>query len=132
MSKFKFVGYQEHVETPKGFERLKIESTIDCGDQDPFAFVSQPELLSKWFYPIKAIDAKPSGKIEFVDSNLKGVCASADLGREITFLSTEFGEFSARVKGKLLKLTFHILTNNLDYSRSKIESQINLLKNLVQ
>lgn len=132
MAKFKFVGYQEHVEIPEGFEKLELSAVVECGDIDPFSLVSQPAELSKWFYPIIHLDAKASGKITFADASIDGLCVASDLGKSITLVSTEFGELSATIKGKLLHIDYQVLTDNAALRKSKFDSQINLLTELVK
>lgn len=131
MAKYKFVGFQEHVEIPKGFEKIEISEEITFSVQDVFSYLSNPALLSKWFYPIKSLDAKASGKIEFEDSKIEGICVAADLGRAITLLSDQFGEFSAHIKGYTLNISFKILTDNPEEKKSEISSLINSLKKLI-
>jgi len=132
MAKYKFVGFQEHVEVPEGFNRLEVSAEIDCGKLDPFALLSQPAELSKWFYEIESLDAKPSGVIKFANDAYSGICISADLGKEITLVSDLFGELSANVKGSNLKIVFRILTDAEAEKRAEFESMINTLKELVK
>ena len=132
MAKYKFVGFQEHVEIPEGFVKLEVTAEINCGDHDPFTLVSQPNEFSKWFYEIELLDAKPSGIVKFKDINATGICISADLGREITLVSDQFGEFKASVKGQVLILNFRILTDAQEIKRHEFESKINSLKELVK
>ena len=132
MAKYKFVGFQEHIEIPDGFEKLEVSAEIDCGKHDPFTLVSQPLELSKWFYEIESLDAKPSGVILFRNTEYSGICISADLGKELTLVSDHFGEFKANVKDRVLSLTFRILTDSSDSKRKEFESMINSLKELVK
>lgn len=131
MAKYKFVGFQEHVEIPKGFEKLEISELIDFSVSDIYSYLSDPVLISKWFYPIKSLDAKASGKIEFEDSKIEGICVAADLGRTITLLSDQFGEFSAQIKGSALSICFKILTDEPDAKRNEFSSLINSLKEFI-
>lgn len=132
MAKYKFVGFQEHVEIPEGFEKLEVSAEIDCGVLDPFTLVSQPSELSKWFYAIDALDAKPSGVVIFRNSEYSGICISADLGKELTLVSDLFGEFKSTVKGQVLTINFRILTDSSDTKRKEFETMINSLKDLVK
>jgi len=131
MAKYNFVGFQEHVEIPKGFEKLEISEKMQFSVSDVYEYLSNPAFLSKWFYPIKSLDAKASGKIEFEDSKIEGICVAADLGRAITLLSDQFGEFSAHIKGPTLNISFKILTDNPEDKWSEISSLINSLKKLI-
>ncbi len=131
MAKYKFVGFQEHVEIPKGFEKIEISEKMQFSVSDVYEYLSKPTLLSKWFYPIKSLDAKASGKIVFEDLNFEGICVAADLGRAITLLSDQFGEFSAHIKGSTLFITFRILTDSPEAKRSEISTLINSLKKLI-
>ena len=132
MSKFRFVGYQEQVEIPEGFEKLELNAEVFCGKNDPYIFVSQPLEISKWFYPITSLDARPSGKITFLDTSIEGICSAAELGKSITLISPQFGELSAMVNEKYLQLSYRILTDDLAAKKSVFESQINSLKELVK
>lgn len=131
MAKYKFVGFQDHVEIPEGFEKLEFTEEIQFSVSDVYGYLSNPALLSKWFYPVKSLDAKPSGKIEFEDTNIEGICVAADLGRDITLLSDQFGEFSAQVKGSNLSISFKILTDNVETKRAEFVTHINSLKELI-
>lgn len=131
MSKYKFVGFQEQVEIPEGFEKLEISKELQFSVSDVYGYLSDPILISKWFYPIKSLDAKPSGKIEFEDVKIEGICVAADLGRQITLLSNQFGEFSAQVKDATLNISFKILTDNVEAKRTEFEMCINSLKGLI-
>lgn len=131
MSKFKFVGFQEHVEIPDGYRKIEISEEIIFSSPDVFRHLSDPILLSKWFYPIESLDLKAGGKIEFKDAKIEGICVAADLGRAITFLSDQFGEFSAQIKNSTLSISFKILTDSPEAKKSEISSLINSLRALI-
>ncbi len=135
MAKFKFVGFQEHVEVPEGFELLEIKEEIQCTlhRDDVFSLLSEPAKLSLWFYQVLSLESKSSGKITFLSSDgvkSEGICLAYDSGKEISFLADRFGEFAAKIKGSknsVLSVKFRILTND---PKSMSEELLVLMSNL--
>lgn len=121
MVNIKFVGFQEHVEIPDTFELLDLREEISCklNSDHVFSLLSEPPMLSMWFYKVTSIDSKPGGKVKFLTDSgdeAEAICTSFSSGKEIAFLSNLFGEFSARIVNKKndlkLHVRFKILTDN--------------------
>jgi len=113
MANIKFVGFQEHFEIPETLELVEFQEVISCKlDRDQvFSLLSEPPLLSKWFYEIVSINSKPGGKVQFItDSGEKAeaICTSFILGKEISLVSSLFGDFSARIENKKGNLNLHV------------------------
>lgn len=139
MAKINFVGFQEHVEIPEGYELLEINEEIpsNLGRDDVFSFLSEPEKISGWFYQVLSLESKSSGKVTFL--TLEGVkseaiCIAYDGGRELSLLSEKFGEFTAKVKGSKncsLSIKFRILTNDPNPIRTELLLLITKLRELL-
>lgn len=141
MAKFKFVGFQEHVEIPEGYELLKVSETIESGESRDslFLLVGTPTGLSKWFYKVNELDSRPGGKVSFEDkaaNNFEGRCTAITMGREISLLADPFGQLniklSATSSGSQLEITFAILTDRKEEMHSIFIEFINALKAQVQ
>jgi hypothetical protein len=137
MAGFKFVGFQEHVEIPAGFQLLQIqENVISQLDKDQtFALLSQPELMSSWFLNITSLVTKQGGKVTFRNSQgvmCEGICTAVAMGKEIALLSDEFGQFTAKVTSKgnatSVNIQFAILTDSLEIKESQLRGYIENLK----
>ena len=52
MSKGNFVGFQQKIEIPEGFELLEINDEIESslGKDELFSWLSKSESISQWFY----------------------------------------------------------------------------------
>lgn len=138
MAKVSFVGFQEKVEIPEGFELLLIDEEIGTNaDKDRlFSLLSEPEQISSWFYKVTAFDSRPGGKLDFVNAagaSDQAVCTSFVLGKEVSFVADAFGNFSARViKGKSensIQLRFSLLT---DQGKAKSKEILGLIDRLRQ
>lgn len=121
MAKFKFVGFQEHVEIPEGYQPLELIEVIPSSlDKDSlFRYISVPEKISQWFYEVTEIDTRPGGKVQCIDRDgqpFEGRCTAIALGREISLLADPFGQMSAKVisidSGAALEIRFHNLTDD--------------------
>ena len=140
MSKPSFVGFQEKVVIPEGFELLEIKEKLESalGRDDLFALLALPEKLSQWFYTFTSVDLRPGGKVNFVGDDgatLQAVCTSVVFEKEISYIADVFGNLTVRVSkaGKLnvLEINFKILTNEPDVKRTRILQSIAKLKALV-
>jgi hypothetical protein len=140
MAKPSFVGYQEKVEIPEGFELLTIQEEIDTSlNRDQlFSLLSEAEQISQWFYQIKSFDSHQGKKIVFIDDQgltTDAVCTSFVLGKEVSMLADIFGNFTGEIikKGKSfsLKVTFKILTDNPDEKSARAQNSIARLKVLL-
>jgi hypothetical protein len=136
MAKSSFVGFQENIEIPTGFQLLEIHEELISGkDRDSlFLILSSPEEISQWFYPLKKFESRPSGKFIFVhgESEEAGICTSFVLGKEISFITSTLGNISGKVgKGKhgnLLSISFKILTDEVESKREEILDIIKRLR----
>jgi hypothetical protein len=137
MAKPSFVGYQEKVEIPEGFELLEISEKIESNleKQEIFSLLTEPELLSRWFYTITKMNARPGGKVNFLDDHgvtQEAICTSIDFGKEISLISDLFGSFVGRVSksspGSSIELNFKILTNDSSEKKSRIQESIEKLR----
>jgi len=139
MAKVSFVGFQEHVEIPENHRLVDIEDEISCVlDKDSvFEFLSVPAKISEWFYRVNSLDSKQSGKVSFVNRagvTSEAVCTSYIGGKEISLLSQEFGEYSAKIIGRKdcsVKIRFRILTDNPDGAAKELEAHIENLRKLI-
>jgi hypothetical protein len=136
MTNRKFVGFQENVEIPENFELLDLREEIPCNlDRDRlFSLLSEPALLSKWFYKVISIDSKQSGKVILLtDSGEKAeaICTSFSLGEEIVLISNLFGEFSAKIVCKKKECSLHVCFKILTEKPDEIMKALNgYIKNL--
>ncbi|CAB4880310.1 unannotated protein [freshwater metagenome] len=140
MSKGNFVGFQQKIEIPEGFELLEINDEIESslGKDELFSWLSKSESISQWFYIVSKLDLRSGGKIDFINANgatSQAVCTSISFGKEISMLADEFGNFKARVtKSKSnfkIELNFKILTDDSDAKSKEILPLISKLKLLV-
>jgi hypothetical protein len=141
MAKFKFVGFQEHVEIPEGYELLKVSQTIESGDsrESLFLLVGTPTGLSKWFYKVNELDTRPGGKVSFDDTaanKFEGRCTAITMGREISLLADPFGQLNIKLSSidsrSQLEITFAILTDRKEEMQSLYIEFINALKAQLQ
>jgi hypothetical protein len=140
MSKPSFVGYQEKVEIPQGYELIEIKKVIESqlSKDQLFAYLSDQELLSRWFYRISKFNSRPGGKVLFIDEEgieHEAICTSIVFGREISFLADLFGNFQATVStipsGGSITISFKILTDLTVAKAELINSTIEKLRLLV-
>jgi hypothetical protein len=139
MAKINFVGFQEHVEIPEGFELLEIKDEIQSSlsRDELFSYLSEPAKISEWFYQVLSLESKSSGKGSYISSNgatSQAICIAYDGGREISLLADEFGEFTGRVHGKKianLSIKFRILTDNPEPIQGELMNRISNLRKIV-
>jgi len=139
MAKINFVGFQEHVEIPEGHQLVAVEAEIRSlqGREELFSLLSEPKEISKWFLTINSLQSKQGGKVIFVDDSggtAEAVCTSYDSGKEISLLSAEFGNYSAKVIGRKelsVKISFRILTNAPDEAKKRLEGYVANLRGLI-
>ena len=136
MAKVSFVGFQEKVEIPEGFQLLEIEETLESAkDRDAlYSLISDVRQISQWLNEIKTFDSRPGGKMIFTDGS-EATCTTFLLGKEVSLISEVFGNFTAKVvKGKgshSLQMKFSILTENVDSKSDYILSLIDRLQKLL-
>lgn len=133
------MGFQEHVEIPEGHELLVVEDVIDSAlDRDQlFSLLAEPEEISRWFVKVNSLHSKQGGKVQFIDESgatAEAVCTAYDGGKEISLLSSEFGNFSAKVIGRRdfsVKISFRILTDTPVEAKKKLEVFVANLRGLI-
>ena len=137
MAKFKFVGFQEQVEIPEGYERLEVKESIPSNlNRDAlFLLIATPSGLSQWFYKVYTLDARPGGKFSFDDNGLEpsvGRCTAVTMGREISLLGDSFGQVNIKISssdsGLQVDITFAILTDKKSELNLLYQDLINRLK----
>jgi uncharacterized protein YndB with AHSA1/START domain len=140
MAKVTFVGFQESIEIPDGFEQLEIEEelTSELSKDQLFMLLSDPSKLTEWFYEVSAVNLRPGGKLDFIDDegqSVQGTCTSVILGKELSYISDAFGNFTARVEksgqGSLISLSFKILTGTSDVMSKRILQSLDKLRALI-
>ena len=140
MAKVSFVGFQEKVEIPEGFELLEITEEIPTAvDKDRlFSLLSEPDQISTWFYQVNSLDSRPGGKVNFINASgasAQAVCTSFLLGKEVSLIADDFGNFNAKVvKGKSensLQLQFSLLTDQGEAKSAEILTLIDRLRALL-
>jgi len=140
MAKVSFVGFQEKVEIPQGFELLEITEEIPTSlhKDQLFSLLSEPAKISEWFYQVTSFDSRPGGKVNFIGINnasAQAVCTSFVLGKEISLIADLFGNFSAKVvkgSGKnSINLHFAILTDDAESKSKEILFLIDRLRALL-
>jgi hypothetical protein len=141
MAKFKFVGFQEQVEIPEGYELLEVQESIpsNLNRETLFILIGTSDGLSQWFYKVHTLDARPGGKFLFDDDGLEpsvGRCTAVTIGREISLLGDSFGQvnikISANDSGLQIDITFAILTDKKGEMSSLYQLLINQLKAKLQ
>ena len=139
MTKYKFVGFQEHIDIPDGFEPLNIHHEISSGlsKSDVFAYLCVPEKLSQWFFATDKFELKTSGKVIFRTpfGDDEAVCTGFVLEQHVALVSDFFGNLLAKVEknsnGSTIILDFNILTDNSAEKISLIEPRIEALRELL-
>ena len=132
MAKVSFVGFQEKIEIPEGFQELEIEETFQSEKNKDalFSLISNPQFISQWLYEVHSFNSRPGGKLVFTNGT-EATCTSFLLGKEVSLISDSFGNFTAKVaKGKPLNslhLRFSLLTDN---PQGKSEEILLLLESL--
>ena len=134
-----FVGFQQKVEIPEGHQLVVVEEEIKSSLErnQLFSLLSQPEEISRWFIHVNSLQSKQGGKVQFINeagSTSDAICTSYESGKEISLLSSEFGNYSARVigrKGLSVKISFRILTDEPIESKKKLEGYAANLRGLI-
>lgn len=133
MAKVSFVGFQEKVEIPEGFQLLKIEERFESllSKDELFSLLSDPTKLSQWLDPVQSFDSRPGGKLIF-ENGAAATCTSFLLGKSVSFIADGFGNFTAEVikseENYSIQLTFAILTDEGESKSAEIINLINKLK----
>lgn len=139
MSKYKFVGFQEHIEIPEGFEPLNIHHEITSGLRkgDAFAYLCVPAKLSQWFFATDKFESKTGGKITFqtpVGEDI-AVCTGFVIEQSVALVSDLFGNLLASVEkapeGSKIILDFKLLTDSSAEKIALIEPRIEALRELL-
>lgn len=141
MSKFKFVGFQDQVEVPEGFQPFElIESIASKLDKDSlFGYISDPMKISQWFFSMSELDGRPGGKFLCTDQDgqpFEGRCTSIALGKEISLLAQPFGQLHAKVTstptGSAIEIRFQNLTDSESSLSAQYKDFLQRLRALVQ
>ena len=136
MAKVSFVGFQEKVEIPEGFQLLEIEEIYSSAKSrdDLYSLISDPAQISQWLGSVNSFDSRPGGKLTFNDGSI-ATCTSFVLGKEVSFIADSFGNFSAKiVKGKdenTIELKFTILTDKAQGKSAEILEILSRLQALL-
>lgn len=136
MAKVSFVGFQEKVEIPEGFQLLEIEENFTSAKQrdDLYKLLSDPDCISQWLATVRTFDSRPGGKLTFNDGDV-ATCTSFVLGKEVSFIADSFGNFTAKVvksnEGNTLQLKFAILTDNVEGKSAEILEILSRLQALL-
>jgi hypothetical protein len=137
MAKFKFVGFQEQVEIPEGYELLEVQESIpsNLSREAIFILIGTPAGLSQWFHKVHTLDARPGGKFSFDDDGLEpsvGRCTAVTMGREISLLGDCFGQVNIKISsnnsGLQIDIAFAILTDKKAEMEARYQLLINQLK----
>ena len=134
-----FVGFQQKVEIPEGHQLVVVEEEIksSLGRDRIFSLLSEPEEISRWFVGVSALQSKQGGKVKFTNeagSTSEAICTAYESGKEISLLSSEFGNYSAKVVGRKdfsVKISFRILTNAPDEAKKKLQVFVANLRGLI-
>lgn len=141
MTKPSFVGFQEKVVIPEGFQLVEVHESLKFTMKKDllFALLATPDGISQWLYHAKEIDLRPGGKIKYIGedgSEGQDVCTSVVLEKELSIISEHFGNFSARIHGsnkqQTLEMKFSILTDKVDEKRDQISRSVSRLKAIIE
>ena len=136
MAKVSFVGFQEKIEIPEGFQLLEIEETLSSTKSKDalYSLISDPTLISQWLAKVQSFDSRPGGKLNFEDGSM-ATCTSFVLGKEIALVADNFGNYMASVAkgndGNAIKLKFAIMTDDVDAKSSEIIKIVDRLRQLL-
>ena len=117
MAKVSFVGFQEKVEIPAGFQLCSVGESLtsDLNKDALFSLLSDQTKISLWLGDVISFDSRPGGKLLF-ENGAVATCTSFILGKEVTFISDVFGNVTAKVlKGReknSIEIAFAILTDD--------------------
>lgn len=134
-----FVGFQQKVEIPEGHQLVFVEEEIKSSlDRDQlFSLLSEPEMISRWFVRVGSLQSKQGGKVKFINEaglTSEAICTTYESGKEISLLSSEFGNYSAKVVGRKefsVKISFRILTDEPVEAKKKLEVFVTNLRGLI-
>lgn len=136
MAKVSFVGFQEKVEIPEGFQLLEVEESYSStkSRDNLYALLSDPDQISQWLANVRTFDSRPGGKLTFEDGRV-ATCTSFVLGKEVSFIADSFGNFTAKVskgnEGNALQLKFAILTDDVEEKSAEILEILSRLQTLL-
>ena len=136
MAKVSFVGFQEKIEIPEGFQLLQIEEHLESkrSRDDLFSLLSDSQQISHWLNEVQSFNSRPGGKMIFKDGS-EATCTSFLLGKEVSLISDYFGNFNCKVvKGRdqnSLELNFSILSDDVESKTCEILLIIERLKKLL-
>lgn len=134
-----FVGFQQNIKTPEGHQLVVVEEEIKSSLEriQLFSLLSEPEEISRWFIRVNSLQSKQGGKVKFINeagSTSEAICTTYESGKEISLLSSEFGNYSAKVVGRKefsVKISFQILTDQPVEAKKKLELFVANLRGLI-
>ncbi len=134
-----FVGFQQNIKIPEGHQLVVVEEEIKSSLEriQLFSLLSEPEEISRWFIHVNSLQSKQGGKVKFVNeagSTSEAICTTYESGKEISLLSSEFGNYSAKVVGRKdfsVKISFQILTDQPVEAKKKLEVFVANLRGLI-
>ena len=134
-----FVGFQQNIKIPEGHQLVVVEEEIKSSLEriQLFSLLSEPEEISRWLIHVNSLQSKQGGKVKFINeagSTSEAICTTYESGKEISLLSSEFGNYSAKVvgrKGFSVKISFQILTNQPVEAKKKLEVYVANLRGLI-
>ncbi len=134
-----FVGFQQNIKIPEGHQLVVVEEEIKSSLEriQLFSLLSEPEEISRWFIHVNSLQSKQGGKVKFINeagSTSEAICTTYESGKEISLLSSEFGNYSAKVVGRKdfsVKISFQILTNQPVEAKKKLEVFVANLRGLI-
>jgi hypothetical protein len=134
-----FVGFQQNIKIPEGHQLVVVEEEIKSSLERTqlFTFLSEPEEISRWFIRVNSLQSKQGGKVKFINeagSTSEAICTTYESGKEISLLSSEFGNYSAKVVGRKefsVKISFQILTDQPVEAEKKLEVFVANLRGLI-
>jgi hypothetical protein len=134
-----FVGFQQNIKIPEGHQLVVVEEEIKSSlDRDQlFSLLSEPAEISRWFVQVSSLQSKQGGEVKFINeagSTSEAICTTYESGKEISLLSSEFGNYSAKVVGRKefsVKISFQILTDEPVEAKKKLEVFVANLRGLI-
>ena len=134
-----FVGFQQNIKIPEGHQLVVIEEEIKSSLEriQLFSLLSEPEEISRWLIHVNSLQSKQGGKVKFINeagSTSEAICTTYESGKEISLLSSEFGNYSAKVVGRKdfsVKIAFQILTDQPVEAKKKLEVFVANLRGLI-
>lgn len=134
-----FVGFQQNIKIPEGHQLVVVEEEIKSSLEriQLFSLLSEPQEISRWFIRVNSLQSKQGGKVKFVNeagSASEAICTTYESGKEISLLSSEFGNYSAKVVGRKdfsVKIAFQILTDQPVEAKKKLEIFVANLRGLI-